>query len=423
MRKTLTCVILFALSSAASLAVQGPDPDPGVAGEDPSHGRGHAETGGRGFDHARKPHEDRLPGRLIETDEGVKGRYVDFTTPRNRAPDGPEAVRPGAEAPDDPVVLAPEASEADECAVRDHRAAGVVFFSLVRLEGPCIESRIEGARYLLQSAGGRLRAHDAPTGLLNFRLAPDAWLRFHLAPGTQVRSAGFGLFVSHEGTGARLVTDPEHIATTDDGFIVRGSSGNFLAESPRSLLLARPEVVAAVEAGSVAANIDLLSEDGIPAVQAMALDDVDVHAVEADGALRVVVSSDLPSGRSFTLHLPDSAYDAERLRFEYFDVDETLQAVRVPAPRVDLVDALEVDEGEGPEYAAVGEPGWVHVIVAVPHFSTHLFEISSWAKIHGPNLFGGLLLGALACTEAGLIMFMGRRTRREPLSPSVTAAP
>lgn len=351
-----------------------------------SHGRGHdatpASEGKRDWPKGGARIETRPPGRLEATEAGVQGRYVGFV------------------------------KETETCDLRDHRAAGAVFFEIVELPGPCEDERLKGHRYELRGQGAQLTAYDTPAGVLRFRAEPDAYVRLDLAPGVVAEPAPFGFRFAAGEALARLVVEPETVVFDGSSLEVRGD-GNFLADAPLSNVLARPELRAAVESRTLGANVALLFEEGRPAIETTALDDVEVRAATTlEGTLRVLVDSDLTSGRAVALHLPLQAFAMEGLRVDYYDVDETNIQTPVAIHRADsLADASTIDIDEGPEYAVEADGEWVRVVVGVPHFSVHLIEVSSIAPLAQPTVLGGFVLGLFASFEAGVLMFMGRRKK------------
>lgn len=449
-RKFVGLTIVFAmlgalLVSAVGLAKEHKDSDDADSADDGSQGdrgrgsgqgddgeaadgRESEDDGENSDDEGDSRNRGRAPGGFASTASGAfDGRYVDFSFD--------------------------EAS----CTLTDFRLEGVQVFSSIEMPSPCrLKNRSHDSHVTFVSGPGegssQLKIHDNPNGLFRFRADSDDAYTLILSSGVTAEPDGERVRLTVGETEARLfLTDqeeeeeveedpdgegddeevPDLDNITGDGnateeepqaspppiglevsgslISVRGAQGNFIGRPLHDGNL--PQVQAAIGAGRVGGSVDVLVSDGLVVTEILEYDEVILRADRhEDEAFRFFVESDLVEGRTFAVNFAPGLFRAEQVGVRYFDFDNASLPVEVAiAQASDLADVLSIEAGEGPEFWVVSDDGGKHVLVAVPHWSPHAFEVFGLPAVAVPFIAYGLAFGVVFVAMAAWGMFLGRR--------------
>lgn len=328
-------------------------------------------TRGSGKDKERGPPSNesakpREPGKIVQSDlASFDGRYVDFTF------------------------------DADACLLSDYRVYNVTVLDEIQLPAPC-DGRGHGGRggdhgaaFEVGDGNGSLRIHDAPNGLIQVRADNDTPIRITPSADATFNASDPGHAFTLGNLSGILRVDRN--ATFDNitgkaRFWVHPLSGG----SPE-----RVEIRQAIKERRVAAEVDVLVENGTITSEVLAYEEVVLRAQRgANQSFRFIVDANLTSGRTFVVNLGPGVFEQGKVGLRYWDVDEAGIASEVPITEADsLEDALNITEGEGPEYWITQDKAGKHVLVAVPHFSVHVFEVASIPPEVVPVVIWGLIAG------------------------------
>jgi hypothetical protein len=198
-------------------------------------------------------------------------------------------------------------------------------------------------------------------------------------------------------------------ATFDNGtlilrhgiFLLRGSA---VADSAQAAAEARIEN--AIAQGHVAARVQVLDEGA----DVLDFQGARVEArTTANGSHRFIVDGNFTTGRVFVVDFAPGLLRAQELGVAYYD---EVAGVLVPAAiqRADnLADLLEILPGEGPKWWRVTADEGEQVLVAVPSFSVHAFDVYTLQPSVVPGILWGLVAGMLLVAILGVGAFAGRR--------------
>jgi hypothetical protein len=322
-------------------------------------------------------------------------------------PDGVPAQRPGR--------LVADAGQADGRYINfsydpaggslsDYAVGGTVFFATV--DAPdAFEFRIRGGTADLQGEGFYANVHDNPTGLLRL-VAQDGTFVLTLGPDVDATANGSRVDLA-AGNASAVVTNAtlsgDSLTATEALFMLRGPSVSAVARSANP---SQALVEEAILNGHVAARIQVLGNG----TDVLAYQDANVtsHRLQ-NGSHRVIVDANFTSGRAFVMDITPGLVRAEELGVLYYDEDAG-DLVPAKIQRADSVsDALESTEGEGPEYYVVTGLDGAQVIVSVPRFSIHAFEVFAIPPEVAPLIVYGLVLGILVVGLMAVGAMVGRR--------------
>jgi hypothetical protein len=163
----------------------------------------------------------------------------------------------------------------------------------------------------------------------------------------------------------------------------------------------------AIADGRVAARFQVLPGN---ATQALTFDDVTSATQQLpNGSHRFTVDANLTSGRTFVVDFAPGLVQAGQLGVSYYDEELGALVQAAISQADDLDDVLSIDPDEGPEYWIVHGMEGVQVLVMVPHFSVHAFEVFSIPPEVVPLLVYGLALGLAVVVVMGFGAVLGRR--------------
>jgi hypothetical protein len=314
------------------------------------------------------------PGQFARSDGTVAGRYVSFAVDEQLG------------------------------TVRGYTVAGTTFFSQVKAPGPW-ELTIDGPYVDLVGDNFSMHVVDAPSG--PFRLATTGyWFTLNWPQEVDFAYRDGNFHLAADGreaflTGARqnyegMLIDSQSI------FKVRASSVGDVASFGYAF---QDDIDDAIEQGLVAAHIQVFDDT----VQYLTYEPVQLDTRKFHNeSYRVVLDAELDSGRAFIVDFPTGVFQ-EQIDIEFYD--ESLGAL-VPAAITladGLADALQAQAGESAEYWWAVEPGGLRLIVSVPSFSVHAFDVLGVPPEFVPMIVYGLAAGAFFAAIATVAMFLKPR--------------
>lgn len=315
---------------------------------------------------------------------------------------------------------------ADGTGLANLTVRGLLVLSSVRMQAEGeFESRHSDHKLRVEVGKNRLELHDAAAGFLRFE-GPDAIVTLTFPPGAihELGPAGKKAFI-HYGAQGTAQLDSRNMTWLDErtvqvteffAFHVNKANG---AETPE-----RIKVKDAIERGDKVGAEIRVHRGAEPEVFAYDRVDVELRAsrdkpTQAD-PIRVILSSELPEGRTFVLHINRTVMDVEagRVHLRYFDLPDgangTARTEVVFLAASSLDDILDPNDDSGqPEYYIVRDQNGLQVLVSVPHWSVHMVELSSLAELVTPSVLIGVAAGAGAVAIAAVALFVPRR-RNEP---------
>lgn len=344
------------------------------------------KEGARSDDGEKGP---RKPGRIVVTNGSYDGRYVDFSLDRAN------------------------------CTLTNYRVYNQTFFDVIRLPAPCDDAKhggaVRGAEVEIKSAHVKLKIHDAPNGLLRFEAEDGETMFIDLGDGliSNLTKKGVELKVGNLSGLLRIDAD-DNESTVDFSNATAGDvsgDGRFWVHPLKGDSPERQEIRDAVKKGKVAGEIDVLVDNGTVSTQVLQYEDVIIKAGKKDNSTyRFLVDANLTEGRTFVVNLGPGVFKHDRIGIRYFDLDNTSAESEVAITEAaDLQDILAIEAGEGPEYWIVKDQGGVHVLVAVPHFSVHVFEVMSLNAALAPIIVGGVVAALVVVAVAAVGVFRPRR--------------
>jgi hypothetical protein len=290
-----------------------------------------------------------------------------------------------------------------------------------------LASERKGDMLVVGDADTRLRLHDTPTGLIEFK-GDDGGVILTFPDGVAItageREHAFRIHYPDGRDGLLLADEAqwEGRNATLTGFFtfhIARSDGPFEQQAVATGAL-RSQIQAAVETRHLGAEVSLERHpaNASRAVQVLAYDDmaVNVRLPDPGAPISVQLSSNLTEGRTVVLHVDPALLGnatADRLLLRYFDDhDDGTQTEVVFARAASLADVLDpTDDGGRPEYWVVSDADGLQVLVSVPHWSTHTVTLAGIAAILQPSVLMGLLAGVAGTLVAATAMFWPRRPR------------
>lgn len=346
----------------------------------------HGKEGARSDDGEKGP---RKPGRIVVTNGSYNGRYVDFSLDR------------------------------ETCTITDYRVYNQTFFDEIRLPAPCDDPKrgghLHGAEVDLRTADAKLKIHDAPNGLLRFEAEDGSVIHIDLGEGLVSNKTHKGVELKVGNLTGLLRTDSdEEESAIDFSNATAGDvsgKGSFWVHPLKGNSPERRDIRDAVKKGKVAGEIDVLVDNGTVSTQVLQYEDVIIKAGKKDNStFRFLVDANLTEGRTFVVNLGPGVFKHDRIGIRYFDLDNTSVETEVAITEADdLQDILSIEAGEGPEYWIVKDQGGVHVLVAVPHFSVHAFEVMSLDPAIAPIIVGGVVAALVVVAVAAVGVLRPRR--------------
>lgn len=356
---------------------EGRGPDRGDDDEDHDEGEKDEE--------AREGGKRRGPGRFNLSNATFDGRHVDFSWDQT------------------------------SCDLTEYRVFGVEFFDRIELPAPC-KAEMHGHQVDFEADEAELRVHDNPNGLLRFEAEDNASMTLRVASGVDVaESNDTWTLKAGNLTGRIFLTDEDGRLAFDNGsraFRVEDSKGNFLVHPSQGESREKEKVRDAIKERKVGGQIDVLVHNGSVVHEVLAFDDVIIKVHKKnDSAFRFLVDANLTEGRTFVVNFAPGAFQEGKIGVRFFDVDEDGLANEVPIQEADnLSDVLDIAPGEGPEFRVVRDEEGKHVLVAVPKFSVHMFEVQAVSAQLAPTVVYGVLLGAGFVAASAGLMLARRRT-------------
>ena len=338
------------------------------------------DDAGRSDDGERGP---RRAGRIAETDGRFSGRYVQF------------------------------GFDEATCTVHDLRVYDLTVFDEVRLAGECDPARpgSQGASVRLRSSLARIDIHDAPNGLVRIDAGEgDTTLSWPAAITAAILSDHLELLAGNV-SGTFRLHDDQPLDVQGDTLTVRDTEGSFWIHPIQGGSPERAEIRQHIRNGIIAGEIDVLLEDGTVTNEILTYDAVDIRAAKrSDGHFRFIVDANLTEGRVFVVNLGPGVFSSETIGVRYWDVENGSDL----ETRIDVADTLEdvltIAAGEGAEYWVVDDVAGRHVLVAVPHFSVHIFDVLAFTGVAKPSIAAGVILGVAFVALAAMGM-VPRRPR------------
>lgn len=305
---------------------------------------------------------------------------------------------------------------------------GHLILSSVRMEATEeFDSEHSDGTLRIEAGDNRLELHDAASGFLRFEGAtatvtlvfPEG-VTHTVGEGPQSEASK----VQYPGGGMAFL-ESEGLEWLDDRTVevelfmaFHVVPGQFNPEGPADPQVRAKLRAALVEGDTVGGEIHV-GKDSDPEV--FAYDRVEIklkHPKDrptAEDPLVVTLSSDLPEGRTFVVHVNKSLLDDEkRLVLRYFDLPDgengTAKTEVVFNRASSLDDILDPNDDAGqPEYYVVRDEHGLQVMVTVPHWSVHMVELSSLAELVQPSVLIGIAAGAAGIAVAAVALFVPRR--------------
>lgn len=383
--------LVFSISGLGGLAAaQDPDPsgEPAGASDEPEYGDPHDWEPYRGED-------PRQPGRIEARNGTYVGRYVRF------------------------------GFDPENCTVEAFAVHDVVLLEAIALPGACEEAeavRLSGAVARVSSGSDVLQIHDAPNGLIHFTSRVGAF-RFSWPLGFEATPAGRDIdFVAGKLASTLRVLGDAHADIVNATASVARASGRIWIHPTALGVEPRDRIEGNIRQGVVAGEMDVLAwDDGTTTTEILTYEDVRVTPSQpADGHYRFTIDAELEGGRVFVVNVAPGLLEAERVAVRYWDVgrSEALEAEILEASG--LADVLNLTNDESATYWVVNDAAGTHVLLAVPHFSLHIFEVFSQPPPivfvppplpPTPAIYGGIIAGVALAAIALLGLVPRRRGR------------
>lgn len=327
-------------------------------------------------DQARRPNETpaQQPGRLLLSDGSADGRYVDFSF------------------------------DAAAGTLSGYTVGETEWFSQIQAPGS-FEAKAHGAYVSLKGDGFVLSVTDNPTGLLRIQ-ANNTTIQLSLASGVAATANGSRVDLA-AGNDSAFVTNAtlagSSLTMKQGVFLLRGPSVSAVA---RAYAPSQAQIEDAIAQGRVAARVQVLPGGA----DVLDFQGAQVEArANANGSHRVIVDANFTSGRTFVVDFAPGLLKAEELGVLYYDeVNGTLQPAMIQ--RADsLDDVLLIEAGEGPEHWHVDDLQGEQVLVAIPHFSVHAFDVYAISGEVAPMILIGLVGAIVLVAVLAVGAYVGRR--------------
>lgn len=339
--------------------------------DDGDHGsnNGHHERPADGEREPRKP--GRIEQQASESDEGSSsfaGRYIGFEL--------------------DP----------DTCSLRNLELYGEALFDEIQLAGVCEITELpagRGSTFRLSSDIGEIRLHDAPNGLIRFD-AEEGAIHFDWSDELALEESEEDLSFSLGNLTGTLRMHLDAVRSlNDDQATLGGSAGSFWVHPLGGGSAVREGIREGIRDGVVGGEIDLLSEAGDVTHEVLSYDAIKLEASEqAPGHFRFVVDANLTEGRVIVVNVAPGILKSDKLAIRYWDVENSTEAFTSEIFQADgLSDVMEILAGEKTEFWVVSDATGTHVMLALPHFSVHIFDVVALVASANPSIMVGVLVG------------------------------
>lgn len=285
-----------------------------------------------------------------------------------------------------------------------YTVGGVEWFAQIQAPSS-FEASAQGPRITLRGDGFLLMIMDTPTGLLRIDANGSA-IQLDLGDGVEAAANGsrIDLTIGNDSAMVSNATLAEGVLAVADGFFVlRGPSVSAVA---RAYSPSQAQIEDAVAEGRVAARVQVFPNG----TDVLDYQDARVQARQnANGSHRFIVDANFTSGRTFVVEFAPGLLRAESLGVLYYnEVDGILQPAMIQ--RADsLEDVLLIEAGEGPEYWHVDDLQGEQVLVAIPHFSVHAFDVYAISSAATPMVIIGLVAAGLLVAVLAVGAVTGRR--------------
>ncbi|HET6399687.1 MAG TPA: hypothetical protein VFH47_09060, partial [Candidatus Thermoplasmatota archaeon] len=331
--------------------------------------------------------------------------------------------------------------DAQNRTLHDVRVEGVLVLERLELgTDEDLEVRRDGRVLRVEGEGFRLELHDDPVGQLRFKADADSTLNLVLPEGASPFEPSGTTRIRYPG-GLETFLNAHHAQWNGSSVELHGFAIFHVSARSRPDAQPAPPAEAALEMRKqeaaerrmLGAQVTLRAPSratdastmaAAEQVQVVPFDDVHVDvelppANAPDPVVRVVVSAELSEGRTIALDLEDGLLAADRpdeLLLRYYDVNgdgtETEVVFRQAASLQDVLDPT--DDAGQPEYWVVADADGLHVLVSVPHWSTHVVTLSSVVEfVTQPSVIVGIVAGASGSVMAAAFLLWPRR-RQDP---------
>lgn len=317
----------------------------------------------------------QMPGRMQLTDGAADGRYVNFAFDQGNG------------------------------TIENYAVGDDVYFATIQAPGP-FDAQVQGANVRLTAAGFTILVTDNPTGLLRMQ-SDNASFALTLADGVNATANQTRIDFNIGNQSAFLtngtLTDNATIETGQGLFLLFGPSVSTVA---RDYAPSQARIDEAIADGRVAARIQVFGN----ATDVLAFQEADVRSVQnPNGSYQVRVDANFTAGRAFVVDFAPGLLNATEIGVLYYSETDG-QLVPQGIERADsLDDALVIEPGEGAEYWIVDDTEGAQALVAIPHFSVHVFEVFGIPPEVAPLIVYGLVAAAFVVMMMGVGAFMGRR--------------
>lgn len=308
------------------------------------------------------------------------------------------------------------------------------------------ERSLHGSGSVLEIRWGhedRIRVHDNPTGLLQFKAEDDE--------DEDGNATGGGFLFDF--------VDSALITPTDDGARVQIGDRSGILVAPHAEWVGNDTVVVAgfasfhfpvrgdlrpddrdddrdehdehidqaIAARRVAAQVSLgkatvtgVGPGGNDSVEILAFDDVDVQVsapdrITGEDRASIMLSAELSEGRTFVLDVDRDRLGGPDLELAYFDHLDDGTVREVVFQQADsLQDVLDPNDASdvGPEYWIVQDANGLQVLVSVDHWSVHEITLASIGDfVTQPSIIAGAIAGVLGTAVAATAMLWPRRLK------------
>lgn len=292
--------------------------------------------------------------------------------------------------------------------------AGAVFFDQITTPGP-FTATADGGVVTLTGEDFNVTFHDNPMAPIRFQSSQKTFL---LEPSATDADTSFqpgaifnvGRVDIQVGDRHGFITNaqpPRHWGITAQD----GSLFKLAAASVADLAHPSPfqdQVDVAIQDGRVAAQYQVFATGS----DALVYEDVDVRFAEMEnGSYRFLVDGHVEGGRAFVVNFAPGVFPAENLNVLYYN--ETFEAL-MPADiwqSASLDDVLDPQGDPTAEYLWVVDPSGTHVIVSIPSFSVHAFDVMGIPPEVVPLIAYGVVAGILFAALAGAGLVLGARRR------------
>lgn len=337
------------------------------------------------------------------------------TVAQTEESDDPDTQRPGHVILRNNMVLGEYVGftyNGDDGVLNLFSVAGTVLFDTIEAPGP-FNATADGGVVTLAGDGFNATVHDNP--MVPIRFETDAgpfYLKtpfggaqtaFHKGPDWNVGRVDVTVGV-REGFVTQAQTPGFRGIPALDGSLFK-----LTASSVDDLSYPSPfqdQVDAAIQDRRVAAQYQVFAEGS----DALVYEEVDVHFAQMEnGSYRFLVDGHLEGGRAFVVNFAPGVFPAEELNILYYN--ETFEAL-MPADiqqASSLEDVLSADAGEAAEYWWVADPSGTHVIVSIPSFSVHAFDVLGIPPELVPLVVYGVIAGLVFAAVAGAGLFLRPR--------------